>query len=118
MAKPKSKLGAQTTALIEALAEFDRDLAVLKQSIASMRDGPRKRQLIEQCKAIEGFGDVYIPVAPRANWSSSQWLTEAQHQKSAARKYRAAGRLDLAGKCEADGRRAQSKGDELRRAGQ
>lgn len=37
----------QVKALIEALAEFDRELAVLKQSVASMRDGPRKRKLIE-----------------------------------------------------------------------
>ena len=111
------RLGNLIKQVTKELAEFDEQVDQVRHSIALMRNGPRKLELQVRLESvIRGEGPEPSPV-PRAKWDSSQWLIEAEYQKSAARKYRQAGQLDRARKCEAAARKAQHEGLRLRAQG-
>jgi hypothetical protein len=95
--------------------DFAQDQAQLEQlrSLISAEPDPRVRAGLR--RRIENRLNGTPPTRkPHANWTSMQWLSEAEHQKCAARKYQAGGYLQHADECQKEAQIAEQTGMALR----
>ena len=101
---------SQDLAELDELAELVRGQIEL---IPSSRERARLRKQFE--RAVKGENPNSR--LPRASWTSTEWLIEAEYQKATARKYLAAGQSQKAAKCEAAGQKAKEQGLSLKTEG-
>ena len=82
------------------IAELEAMLKDADAEIRAMPPGPQRTALQESLRPLwEWHFGPPEPVKPRrATWDYSKWMAEATQQRDLEKKYRAAGRLDLAKK--------------------
>jgi len=105
------------SALAAKVAELDRELLAWAREVVAMRPGPEQEEAIRLLAPllISQFGPP-PPPAPRrrATWGFSQWKADAIQQATLARRYRDAGRADLARKAEKRAADSNREADKLR----
>ena len=105
------KLGKRINQYLAEVKDYAATYEQLKELIRALPAGPEKEVLEAQFAPLKAMWEVQkpAPVDPRAHWTRSDWIKEAEHQKAMMRTWKAGGKPKQTRRCELAAAKAEAR---------